>query len=95
MQPLPRDRSEALALQALVWLSSQDALLPVFLGWSGMAPDELRARLRDPDLLPAILDFVLLEDDSVLALAEHLDLPPDMILRARAGLPGGDLPNWT
>lgn len=93
--PLPATQAEVLALQALGWIAGQDDLLAGLLGASGATLDDLRARAGDPAFLAAVLDFVLLEDASVLAFAAHAGVAPDRVLRARAGLPGGDLPHWT
>ena len=93
--PLPPERAEVLALTALGWLAAQDDLLAGFLGASGASLDDLRARAADPAFLGAVLDFVLMDDAWVLGFAAHAQVPPDMVLRARAGLPGGDLPHWT
>ncbi len=95
LTPLPAARAEVLALQALGWLASQDDLLATFLGASGAAIDDLRDRATDPAFLGAVLDFVLMDDAWVLGFADHAQIAPLMVLRARAGLPGGDMPHWT
>ena len=90
-----REAAETLALRALAWVASDEDRLHPFLATSGLGADELGPRAGDPDLLAAVLDFVLAEDARVLALAAELGQPPEAVLRARAALPGGDLPHWT
>lgn len=90
-----RDEAEALALQALGWLAAQDDLLGVFMGSAGVSSDDLKARAGDPDLLAAVLDFLLMDDQWVSGFAEATGRAPDAPMRARMALPGGDVPNWT
>ncbi|HMO08328.1 MAG TPA: DUF3572 domain-containing protein [Paracoccaceae bacterium] len=87
--------AETLALGALGWLADDADRAGAFLAETGTAPGQLAALASDPAFLGAVLDHVLAEDDRVLALAAHLGLPPERIAAARAGLPGGDAPNWT
>jgi hypothetical protein len=92
---MQRDQAETVALEALAWLAGSDELLPVFLGASGVGAEELRTRAAEPDFLAALLDFVLLDDDWVLAFAQETGRPPEQVAAARVALPGGDGPHWT
>lgn len=87
--------AEVLAIQALGWIAADDELSGAFLGASGAAADELRERAADPEFLGFVLDFLLADEDALLAFCEATETPPDAPMRARAALPGGDLPNWT
>ena len=89
------DAAETLAVQALVWIAERDELASSFLGASGASADELRIRAGDPEFLGFVLDFLLSDEDSLLNFCEDAAVKPDAPLRARAVLPGGDLPNWT
>ena len=80
---------------ALIWLAGREDDMGVFLAASGLAPGELRARANDPEMLGFVLDFVLSDDARVTAFCDAEALPYDLPMRARAALPGGDLPNWT
>lgn len=95
LHPLPPDIAEGLALHALTWIASDTERASAFMGASGLTLDRLRESAGDPAFLGAVLDFILMDDASVLALAEEVSRPPEDILRARGGLPGGDLPHWT
>ncbi|WP_171326262.1 DUF3572 domain-containing protein [Halovulum dunhuangense] len=90
-----RDDAETLALGALGWIASDPDRAGAFLGASGASVEDLRDRAADPDFLGFVLDFLLMDEASVLAFAESLPCRPEDVMRARAGLPGGDLPNWT
>lgn len=95
MQAMRREAAEQVALAALGWIAADEERAQAFLGASGADAGDLRAQARDPMFLGFVLDFVVQDDESVLALAAHLPCAPEDILRARAGLPGGDLPEWT
>ena len=90
-----REAAETVALQAVGWLAGQDELLPVFLGSSGLAEADLRNRLKDPDFLGAVLDFVLMDDAWVVSFCDAQGLAYDRLMRARAALPGGEQVHWT
>jgi hypothetical protein len=92
---MKQDLAETRALGILGWLLAQDDLVPVFLGATGVTEGDLRDRAADPVFLASVVDFLMLDDAWVIACAEAQGWPPQDILQIRAGLPGGDLPNWT
>ncbi|MEM8753529.1 MAG: DUF3572 domain-containing protein [Pseudomonadota bacterium] len=89
------DAAETLALKALGWIAGREELAGAFLGASGAAAEDLRARARDPEFLGFVLDFLLADEPALLAFCDDAGASPDAPMRARAALPGGDLPNWT
>lgn len=95
LQPLPRDAAETLALQALGWIVGQDELASAFLGSTGSSAEDLKARAADPEFMGFVLDFLLQDEAALLAFCEDSNNAPDRPFRARAALPGGDLPHWT
>ena len=42
-----------------------------------------------------MLDFVLADEPLLIAFCDEAGLPYDAPMRARAALPGGEIPNWT
>ncbi len=90
-----REMAEVVALEALAWILAQPDLCAVFLGSTGIAPDDLRARAEDPATLAAVLDFLLMDDAWVAGFCGAAGLPLTRPAEARAALPGGTLPNWT
>lgn len=90
-----REHAETLALRAFAWLCDDPALRNGFLRETGIAPASLAQALESPGFLAAVLDFLLAEDARVLAFCAAHGLPPGEPMRARAHLPGGDLPHWT
>lgn len=93
--PLPRETAEMTGIQALGWIAAQPELAGRFLDAAGASPDELRSRAADPEFLGFVLDFLLSDEEALVAFAQDAGIAPDRPLRARAALPGGELPNWT
>lgn len=84
-----------MALQALAWLVGNEELLPVFLGSSGAAEADLRARASDLEFLGSILEFLTMDDAWVIAFCDAHGLSYEAPLQARWALPGGAPVNWT
>lgn len=89
------EQAEAVALRALAWMAEDPARLGAFLSASGAGPGDLARGARDPAFLGAVLDVLLQSEADVLEFAAAAELPPETVLRARAALPGGDVPHWT
>lgn len=90
-----QDEAETVALTALNWLAGHDDLLPVFLGSTGMTVEDLRSAAAAPEVLAAILDFLMMDDVWVVAFCDAAGLAYDAPVRARAALPGGETVHWT
>lgn len=89
------DHAETIALQALGWLAGNDELAPVFLGSTGAAAEDLRARATDPAFLASVLEFLTTDDAWVVAFCDAHGLDYEMPLRARYALPGAEQVHWT
>ncbi|NIJ40048.1 hypothetical protein FHS78_000303 [Parvibaculum indicum] len=92
---MKRDRAETIAIKALTFMAHDQDLMGAFLAQSGLSPDELRERLNEPGFLIGVLDFLLMEDERVLAFCAAEGLSPETPLAARHALPGGEHVNWT
>ncbi|MGB7321905.1 MAG: DUF3572 domain-containing protein [Albidovulum sp.] len=90
-----REYADTVALKALVWLVSHEDLLPTFLGASGTSAEEVRGRVTDPDFLIAVLDFIMMNDEWVMAFCDAEGLDYTAPMAARQGLPGGTQSHWT
>ena len=95
LQPLPKDQAETLGLRALGWIAARPEIAGAFLDMAGASADDLRERARDPEFLGFVLDYLLSDEAVLIAFCTDEDQRPDTPMRARAALPGGDLPNWT
>lgn len=87
--------AEVLAIKALGWLAANEELLGVFMGASGVTPDELRTKAGDPEFLGAVLDFITMDDAWVVEFCNDNGLAYEEPLRARQALPGGQQVHWT
>lgn len=89
------DAAETLSLQALAWIAGQDDLLVVFLGESGISERDLKESAGSPEVLAAVLDFLMMNDAWVTGFCDSMGLPYDRVAMARAALPGGQQYHWT
>ena len=94
-EALSREGAELLGLQALGWIAGQPELAARFFSAAGASTEQMRARAADPEFLGFVLDFLLADEEALLAFAREVGIPPDRPLRARGALPGGALPHWT
>ena len=92
---LSADAAETLALRALAWIAAQDDLLGVFLGASGIAERDLAASAGSPEVLAAVLDFLMMDDAWIAGFCDGAGIAYDTIRSARAALPGGSEMHWT
>lgn len=83
------EQAETIALQALSFLAKDDDLLSHFLAFTGLTPDELKKRFREPDLLGGVLDAILADDAILLDFCNSTSLSPNTVILARRALPGG------
>jgi hypothetical protein len=94
-QPMVQPQAEALAVQALAWMADDPDLIGRFMAIAGAGPADLRVRAVEPEFLGFVLDFLLSDEVALVAFAAAANIRPDLPMRARVALPGGDLPNWT
>lgn len=92
---MDRNSAETVGIRALGWLAAQDDLFAAFLAASGAAVAEVRARAGDPAFLAAVLDFLLQNDEYVLAFADAAALAPEVPMQAAAALAGSAGAHWT
>jgi hypothetical protein len=90
-----QENADALALRAFGWLLDDPALRDAFLQETGVSPSDLPHLVKSRRFLAAVMDFLLADDRRVLDFCAAQGLRPDAALRARAHLPGADLPHWT
>ncbi len=89
------DAAETIAIRALGWIAARDELVGAFLTATGAEAGDLARRAGEPEFLGFILDFLLADEAALVAFCEDAEIPPEEPMRARAALPGGELPNWT
>jgi hypothetical protein len=80
--------AETLALKGLAFLARDPGQLLRFLAATGIELDDLRARAEEPELLAAVIDFLLAEDELLLQFSASEGYEPTVIHNARRALPG-------
>lgn len=75
-----------LALQALVWILSDDRRAERLLSLTGLTPDTLRKRLDDRATQAAVLDFLAAHEADLIGAADAAGVSPDRLAAARAEL---------
>ena len=87
--------AETIALQALTWLVGNEDLCPVFLGATGASVDDIKSRTGDPAFLASVLDFLMMDDQNIVAFCDSVGLDYSQPMQALHSLPGQEVPNWT
>jgi hypothetical protein len=73
-------------LQALGWVLADDDRAERFLSLTGLGPDDLRARLTEPAVLGAVLEFLANHESDLVAAAEALNIRPEALVAAQEKL---------
>jgi len=71
---------------ALGLLAEDDERLERFFALTGLTPQTLRQATTGPGFASALLDYIVTEDDLVLALAARLKVAPQEIAAAQSAL---------
>lgn len=83
-----REFGENLAIQALGFLAQDEERLGRFLSLAGIGPESIREAAADPAFLAGVLDHVASDESLLLAVAEHVGVKPEAVMRALAALSG-------
>ena len=89
------EEAETYALKATNWLVSNQELLDLFMGSTGVSENTIKSDIQNTVFLVAVLDFLLLDDKWVIEACDAMELQPELMPTARLFLPGGDQVNWT
>ncbi len=72
-------QAETIALEGLAFLAGRQDDLERFLALAGIGTEELRQRAADPDMLRALVEFMLTDDALVLAFCSEQDIEPQAL----------------
>lgn len=89
---MPSPDSEALAIEALVFLAQDEARLARFLALTGLEGQDLRAAAADSGFLVSVMDHLVQDESLLIAFAAEKALAPEAVMRAAARLGGGQAP---
>jgi hypothetical protein len=81
---LTLETAEAIAAQALAFLTDDPARLSRFLALTGLTLDRVRSRAHTREVLCAVLDHLAGDESLLLTFAANASLPPEQIARALA-----------
>lgn len=80
--------AEILALKGLAFLANSDGPLDRFMALSGAGADDLRDRAGEPEFLAAVMDFLMSDEDLLMAFCDEASIDPRDVQMARMALPG-------
>jgi len=80
--------AETLALKALTRIAGDAGTLERFLSLSGLELADLRERAAEPELLAAVLDFLLGDDEFLRDFCAVEEIDTKLVHAARRALPG-------
>lgn len=86
MNDAAQNDAEALALAALAATLTDARRAERFLSLTGLSPDGIRLRVRDPALLAACIGFLEAHEPDLLAVAQDIGVKPGDLLLAKAEL---------
>ena len=80
--------AQTIALNALTHIAGDGEILGLFLKISGLEPDDLRQRVNDPELLAAVIDFLLSDESLCTGFLAAEGIDAKVLHAARRALPG-------
>lgn len=89
------EQAEIYATKVATWLISNEEMLKIFIGSTGVSGNTIKSDFQDGVFLAAVLDFLLLDDNWVIAACQAMQLEPEAMSAVRLLLPGGQKVNWT
>lgn len=72
-----------IGVAGLSWLASDPERIGRFLAITGLGPENVRAAARDPSFLPALLDYLLANENDLVSFAEEMNVDPARVRAAR------------
>ena len=78
--------AHAIALNALVWVLQDDERAARLLALTGLETGAIRARVNDPALLTAVIDFLEGHEPDLVACAKAIEVSPVELLAIRSAL---------
>jgi Protein of unknown function (DUF3572) len=82
------ESARSLAVDALSFLAADSDRLSRFLELTGLGPDNLRTAAADPAFLGSVLDYLIADEELLVAFAADAGLKPEAVARAHHTLCG-------
>ena len=83
---LSQPAAEAIALDALTFIASDDELLSRFVALTGMDPSAVRSELQKPGFLHGVMHHVVEHEELLIAFASSAGLKPEQVAAAAQAL---------
>ncbi len=80
---LTKQEAELIGIAGLSYLAADPERLGRFLAVTGLGPENVRAAARDPGFLPALLDYLLANENDLVAFAQEMNIAPARVGAAR------------
>ena len=90
---MDRARAEAMAVEALGFLGGSPERLIRFLDVSGLRPDTLRAAAAEPGFFAGLMDYLVSDEELLLAFAGEIGASPESVMQARHVLSPTEFPD--
>jgi hypothetical protein len=90
---MDRTRAEAMAVEALAFLGRSPERLIRFLDVSGLRPDTLRAATAEPGFFAGLMDYLVSDEELLLAFAGEIGASPESVMQARQVLSPAEFPD--
>jgi hypothetical protein len=87
------ESARSLAVSALTFIAADSDRLSRFLSLTGLGPDNLRTAAADPAFLDSVLDYLVADEELLIAFAADAGLKPEAVARAHhilCGPSGGE-----
>ena len=91
--PMDRARAEAMAVEALAFLGGSPERLTRFLDISGLRPDSLRAAAGEPGFFAGLMDYLVSDEELLVAFAGEIGASPESVMQARHLLSPTEFPD--
>jgi Protein of unknown function (DUF3572) len=80
------DAARSLAVGVLAFIAADSDRLNRFLNLTGLGPDNLRTAAADPAFLGSVLDYLVADEELLVAFAANAALKPEAVARAHEAL---------
>jgi hypothetical protein len=90
---MDRARAEVMAVEALAFLGRSPERLIRFLDVSGLRPDSLRAAAAEPGFFAGLMDYLVSDEELLVAFAGEIGASPESVMQARHMLSPTEFPD--
>jgi hypothetical protein len=87
---LAAEDAELIAVKAAEYMAQNPEALGGFLAHAGVGPGDLKTAIASPDFLAGVLDYMMMDEPTLVDFAKTMDLSPQDIVKARLCFPGSE-----